>query len=403
MKTGLSVRPLLQKPETHFSGKFQDYLRLLRLDVSHSLPPYLENDALFLYVESGCGTIVINGQSFDMEEGTFCYLQNYHVFQIEPDSAHPLQILACIYDYQLAAYFPIPTAYTPKQYDHFFRLLPIVQTDPEQRKAVHELFLMLDDNNRTLCKWEQMTRSSILGQLMVEWNRIACSSKRKKQKISTAWVIWTFITKFNGSSLTAEEVASYFNKSVADMNRELRAISGYNFNQLLNRARVGRACTGILLGDTSFRYIAAYVGFRTEASFYRAFAEYRGMTPQKYREKMLNTKGAPRFLMNDLPIVVFLHILNHYREPLSISDTASRFFMTETAINSTLKIAFGDTFQNLLLFFRLRYAKVLLEITDIPILDVALNSGWSSVYTFIRQFKHECGMTPSEYRRRRKS
>lgn len=400
MNTESTIRPLLQKPKRRFSGDFQNYLRLLRLEVSHPLPPYLENDAMFLYVESGHGRIVINGQEFAMKTGTFCYLQNYHVFQLESDSDSPLQILACIYDYQLSAYFPISSAYTSKQYDHFFNLLPIVQTAPEQWETILQLFQMLEDDEQTPCSWSQMARAAILGQIMVEWSRVAYEQKRKKQTVSTAWTIWTFISKFNGSNMTAGEVTSYFGKSVATMNRELRAISGYQFNQLLNRARVGQACTGILLGNTSFRYIAAYAGFRTEASFYRAFVEYRGMTPQKYRENMLNTNGVPRFIMNDLPVAIFLHILNHYREPLSVADAAGRFFVTEAAVNAALKTVFGETFQTLLLFFRLRYAKVLLEVTDIPILDIALNSGWSSVYTFIRQFKQKCGMTPSEFRRR---
>ena len=55
-------------------------------------------------------------------------------------------------------------------------------------------------------------------------------------------------------------------------------------------------------------------------------------------------------------------------------------------------------FNSFLAIFRIRYAEGLLTMSTIPIIDVALDSGFNSVHTFIRTFKKYNQMTPSEYR-----
>ena len=69
----------------------------------------------------------------------------------------------------------------------------------------------------------------------------------------------------------------------------------------------------------------------------------------------------------------------------------------------SFKAAFGAPPHRYLLSRRLERAKALLRDTDAPILEVALETGWSSLGTFGRTFRDVLGATPSELRARERS
>jgi len=69
----------------------------------------------------------------------------------------------------------------------------------------------------------------------------------------------------------------------------------------------------------------------------------------------------------------------------------------------SFKEAFGAPPHRYLLTRRIERAKALLRDTDLPITDVAFQTGWSSLGTFGRIFRDVTGESPSELRRRERS
>jgi YesN/AraC family two-component response regulator len=90
---------------------------------------------------------------------------------------------------------------------------------------------------------------------------------------------------------------------------------------------------------------------------------------------------------------------NLYLDPnLTINDLAKELNTPAYIISKQINQGFEKTFFNYVNNFRIEHAKKLLSSTDIKILAVALDSGFSNKSSFHRTFKRIVGTTPYEYR-----
>jgi AraC-like DNA-binding protein len=87
-------------------------------------------------------------------------------------------------------------------------------------------------------------------------------------------------------------------------------------------------------------------------------------------------------------------------EDWPVERLASVSGVSEAHFARSFKEAFGAPPHRYLLTRRIERAKALLRDTDTPILDIALDTGWSSLGTFGRVFKDITGESPSELRAR---
>lgn len=92
-------------------------------------------------------------------------------------------------------------------------------------------------------------------------------------------------------------------------------------------------------------------------------------------------------------------IQNHYTEKLSLSDLAQEYHMSEKYISRYFVEHFYLPFSNYVLHLRLTHGKQLLETTDLPITEIALQSGFLNVSYFIRTFKKAYMKSPLQYRK----
>lgn len=97
------------------------------------------------------------------------------------------------------------------------------------------------------------------------------------------------------------------------------------------------------------------------------------------------------------------YIENHFSEPVSITDMASRVFMTACHLSHCFKSATGYSPKQYLVLCRIACAKDLLASTNLPVSEVALRSGYSDVNNFIRTFRKDSGLTPLRYRERQRT
>ena len=87
-------------------------------------------------------------------------------------------------------------------------------------------------------------------------------------------------------------------------------------------------------------------------------------------------------------------------EEWSVRRLARVSGVSEAHFARSFKDAFGIPPHRYLLTRRIERAKALLRDTDMPILDIALDTGWNSLGTFGRVFKDVTGESPSELRAR---
>lgn len=93
------------------------------------------------------------------------------------------------------------------------------------------------------------------------------------------------------------------------------------------------------------------------------------------------------------------YIARHYQEPLSAARIAAAHGLHPNYAMTLFRRAFGTTMTEFITRHRLCHAQRLLVTTDLPILEVALASGFQSLSRFNEVFKQLCGCTPREYRK----
>ena len=99
---------------------------------------------------------------------------------------------------------------------------------------------------------------------------------------------------------------------------------------------------------------------------------------------------------------VIEYISQNFKEDIRLGDLAKRLGYHEKYLSSSLHALTGMNFRAFLASYRIDCAKQLLRSGKYRVSEVALQSGFSSINSFNRAFLASVGMTPTEYRRKRK-
>ncbi|MBQ9306522.1 MAG: helix-turn-helix domain-containing protein [Clostridia bacterium] len=97
------------------------------------------------------------------------------------------------------------------------------------------------------------------------------------------------------------------------------------------------------------------------------------------------------------------YIRSHYMENLSLEEMAGRAYMTPSAYSRKFKSLYGMTFSSFLSGLRLQHALDMLIGTDLPVAEVALQSGYNSVSHFNKVFRETYGLSPRAYKEERRN
>ena len=92
------------------------------------------------------------------------------------------------------------------------------------------------------------------------------------------------------------------------------------------------------------------------------------------------------------------YINTHFREELSLDDVAEFAGFSRYYFSRSFKKQTGYSFKDYLCQKRLQVAMDLLIRSNIPMREVAIESGFGSVATFNRVFREKKGCTPTQYR-----
>lgn len=106
---------------------------------------------------------------------------------------------------------------------------------------------------------------------------------------------------------------------------------------------------------------------------------------------------------SDMQKELLVYIQNHFTEKITLSMLAKEFHLSEKYVSRYFVEHFYLPFSNYVVHLRLTYAKQLLETTDEPVTEIALQSGFSNVSYFIRAFKNAYMKSPLKYRKDMKS
>lgn len=113
------------------------------------------------------------------------------------------------------------------------------------------------------------------------------------------------------------------------------------------------------------------------------------------------TKGAAK-QFEQLLVEATLDYIDHNYKDATLLEISSRLNQPDYALSKLVKRQTGKTFKDLLQSRRFYRAEELLMDTDLSIDDIIYVVGYESHSYFFRRFKEKHGITPSQYRKKRK-
>lgn len=93
------------------------------------------------------------------------------------------------------------------------------------------------------------------------------------------------------------------------------------------------------------------------------------------------------------------YIQQNFTGKISLREFGEQFHLSEKYISRYFKEHFHISLSQYVTYLRLEHAKQLLQDTDIPVTDVAMQSGYQNVSYFIRSFQKAYAVSPLKYRK----
>lgn len=130
--------------------------------------------------------------------------------------------------------------------------------------------------------------------------------------------------------------------------------------------------------------------------FFSIYAHYR-MTQERKAEPAAPITQKQRMQIDQMNAVL-TYIDTHFAEDITLEQAADVAGFSKYHFSRLFKQHSGQNFYEYLCFRKIKSAKTLLLIPHIPVTEVALRSGFSSLATFNRTFKKMTNCTPTHYR-----
>ena len=113
--------------------------------------------------------------------------------------------------------------------------------------------------------------------------------------------------------------------------------------------------------------------------------------------------GGTKHPLHHLVTDVATYIRAHYREALTLEETAGHFFISPSYLSRVFHRLTGFHFREYIVHVRVREAERLLAGSSVKIQEIASTIGFEHLSHFNKTFKKSTGLTPLQYRKKFKS
>lgn len=103
---------------------------------------------------------------------------------------------------------------------------------------------------------------------------------------------------------------------------------------------------------------------------------------------------------DDMSELILQFMMEHYRERILLTDLSAKLGIGKYTISRFFHQELGCGFNDYVNTLRISYARHLLGNPKMPITEIALEAGFSSLRSFNRAFRELHGFSPSEYRKK---
>ena len=369
----------------------------------------VRNKSYFILVKKGHGNFIINGEEFSVQPGCVSWIQCSQVLTICPDFGSQLHLWVCSYDYQLLNYYSF-NKISPTAEIEVVNNLPVIGPDGAEVEQILHLFEQFHQLSKKNTYGSTVIRSSFLRQIELLYNRFAKSKKMtyRFDSFPLSRKASLYIAAHSTAPLTISDVVKVVcpTSNESSLNHALLVATGLNFNHYLNRMRLAHAMAYFLYDSLSFDYISSISGFNEEITFFRRFKNMTGMTPQTYLNQMVSDGKDGRIyrgtIMSETLISAVSYLYENMTEPIDSKTVTRDLYTSKNILRIQFKSRLNSSYKEILSLLRVRYAESLLTTTNLPIMDIAIESGFGSDRTMARVFFSINGLSPGEFRKQRR-
>lgn len=354
----------------------------------------------FFFIESGSGKIQINNQEYNLKKGSVLWLFSYHVYHfIEVYE----EIQAITFELSLnVLMLATVTTRSVEQHMNFFEYwdTPALDCHASDFPYIKTIFSHALQEYRQQDRLYDLSLIADLYQVIVWYERTARRNwVREKTARTISSKVLMYIHFHFRDALTLNEVAKKFKSTPQTINRGLKKLTGKTFGENLGEVRINNALAMLKFEELGVAFIANFVGYNSVPSFNKQFKRIIGYSPIEVKKAKPKQKKSNSFrFQNSLPFEIYTYINQHYKEPISVQTAAKYFYSSPTKIDQIVLDEFSMTFNALLEYNRMLFARSLLLSSSKKISEIAEACGYQSIRTFNRNFLTFWGNTPRKYK-----
>lgn len=354
----------------------------------------------FFFIKSGSGKIQINNQEYIAKKGSVLWLFSYHVYHFREIYE---EIQAITFELSLNVLMLASlTTRSVEQHMNFFDYwdTPVLNGNENDFSYLSTIF------THALKEYEQQNRLydlSLLAdlyQVIVWFERTARQNwLREKDVRNVSSKVLMYLHFHFREALTLTQVAEQFKRTPQTINRGLKKLTGKTFGENLSEVRINNALAMMKFEELGIAFIADFVGYHSVPSFNKQFKAATGFAPTEIKKLKPDHKKHNSFrFQNSLPFEIYTYINRYYQQPITLQTAAKYFYSSPTKIDQIVLAEFAMTFNSLLEYNRMLFARSLLLSSSKKISEIAEACGYQSIRTFNRNFLTFWGNTPKKYK-----
>lgn len=348
------------------------------------------------YVKSGDADIWINGEQYQIQEGSFCCLYMHHFYRIER-IRKPLRCVKVSFHIGLFMFLCFEQHKANENEMLMYGVSPLFFLNPEEKQRV----LRILDDLLTEEREEKFLLNNMNIYLAMQLHALYCryAMERKKKEDSKSDRVWDVIHRVlldTSKTVPLEEYAKAVGMTAVTLNRKIVQRCGYTFFQLQKMGKVFNACALLHFPDLNIQYISDYLGFTSIEDFYRVFKRYTNVSVREYQRQ--NVGNGVQMHSEEEALQILIYLILNFHDPFQIKEMEKALKKKAYLIERRTKEVFGRSVLELLEEIRIQIACSYLVATDRTITQISSDVGFGSISSFQRSFFKYMNQTPSRFR-----
>ncbi|WP_173021211.1 helix-turn-helix domain-containing protein [Secundilactobacillus folii] len=381
----------------YLSGEYQPQaLTIVSQKISSSQPAYFSDEAEFLIITAGSARLEINRQSISLVAGEIIELMPYQMQQLTLQTNQTVDL------FRVRMGMGLPLLSSTDENNYAEALKRTEQYYPIIRVTASELNFLAQFCQEVI-RQKQLSNNGTpslnlaVASYLLHLFQTGVKLPSPHEDVDPAWQWLKYLTFHHQSNISLSKLAALFGASEEQIQRGLKAISGFTFDQLLNQVRIRNATALLQFSELTVRQIANVCGFHSIGTFYYQFQRTHRLLPGAYRAQL---KVNHQLIGVSDGWVIGVYLLEHCSEPLTVAQIAEHFNFSIDTVSDRLQKQFGLTFNPLLNLFRCKLARPLVLASSLTIEQIAVKAGYHDAASFVRNYQKVWLLTPTADRQK---